>query len=127
VRFPLRKPEEPQADFLYDTWKKLAEFVFRLTTWALTLIAIHVFAVKSNDVYLIVFYIILRTIFFIYIIAVILYKLELDIIPLEKRNTWWKWRLDKFVNLLLAFALWYGYSVVMEKIVAAITALQVLK
>jgi hypothetical protein len=127
VRFPLRKPEDPQADRLYDIWKGLAEFIFRLATWSLTLIAVHVFAIKSKDSYLNGVYVVLQLAFFVYVMAVILYKIELDVIPLEKRNTWWKSSLDKLVNVLLAFALWGGYSVAMKKIVAAITSLQVLK
>jgi len=127
MRFPLRKPEDPHADLLYDIWKRLAEFIFRLATWSLTLIAVHVFAIKSKDSYLEGVYVILQLAFLLYIMAVILYKIELDVIPLAKQNTWWKSTLDKLVNVLLSFALWGAYTVAMNKIVAAITALQVLK
>jgi hypothetical protein len=126
MRLPikLRPAEEPNAKTALSRIVSFAEGSFKLATWCVLTATVKFFADKSGDLSLLIAAGILNMVLLLYIYGLILFTVELDIIPKEKRIRWWHHVVDLGVNVAITFLVWSGSNIFVARLIEAISKLK---
>jgi len=106
VKWPVRPSEADNglAIPMYDLMKAVCEATFKVVTWSILIATITYFSKKSGDTVLAVTATGLQILLIIYIYTAI-NRVELNLVPRERRDKRWKVVIDASINALVTVGL----------------------
>ena len=120
----LRKPEDPTAPLVFRVAKAIADSLFNLVQWCMVLSILEYARGKTDSVIVDCVSWVLKGALFFYIYALLISKVEIDIIPSDRRTKFWHIVADTTPNFLITMGLYILAQIVIDGFVRAIASLQ---
>ncbi len=122
IRF--REPELRSPRALSQLLGIITEGLFKIASWLVLIGALRYFGDKSGSDYLKIAAIALWLLLIVHVYVWLIARIEFDIIPRERRTTFWRRFVDAFGNAVIVYGFYWLASHFIGKAVEAVAAAQ---